>query len=619
MKKIFLISLLLIIATVALFAQMPRPEYPRPQFERKDWVNLNGEWTYKFDFVGSGLEQDYINSKGFDGKIVVPFAPESKLSGIGHTDFINHIWYQRSITVPSGWNDKNVLLNFGAVYYMAEVYIDGKFVGRHFGGSSSFSFDITSFVQPEKTHNLVVLASSDVRSGKQAAGKQALQYTSHGCNYTRTTGIWQTVWMEAVNPSALKQAQVITDIDQKQIVIHPLFYKESSNKLRITLKDGKKVVATKDVTTNNNSTVVIPLKEVKTWSPEDPFLYDLVYQVLDTKGRVLDEVSSYTGMRKVHIDGNKIYLNNKPYYQRLVLDQGFYPDGIWTSPSDEALINDIKLGKVAGFNGARLHQKVFEERFYYWADKLGYITWGESASWGMDANDIEVARNFLSEWSECVVRDRNHPSLLIWTPMNEQWWPDKMQYPRFAEDIYNLTKQIDPTRPVNIASGGVLIKTDIWTIHNYEQDPDKLRNVIYNNGNFFQTPNNAIGLTTRNIMFNNIKDNINYQFPVYDKQMPLLIDEFGGIKWVEDQDKQEVNSGQSWGYGQAPKSMEEFYNRLEGQVDVILSLSEHIWGYCYTQLTDVEQEQNGIYFYDRSSKFDMKRINKIFSKTPDSH
>ncbi|MDR2040240.1 MAG: beta-glucuronidase [Bacteroidales bacterium] len=619
MKKIFFTTLLAVVS-IAMFAQanMPRPEYPRPQFERKDWANLNGEWTYTFDFVGSGLEKGYPSASKFDGKIIVPFAPESKLSGVGYTDFINHIWYQRNISIPAGWKGKNIQLNFGAVYFNSEIYIDGKFAARHFGGTSSFSVDITKLVEPGKTHNLVVYASSDVRSTKQSAGKQCLQYASHACNYTRTTGIWQTVWMEAVHPNALRSAQIITDIDQKQVVIQPQFYRESRNDFKVTLKDNGKVVATKTVKASNNNIVVLNVKNVKTWSPESPFLYDLVYQTLDEKGNILDEVNAYTGMRKIHIEGNKIYLNNQPYYQRLVLDQGFYPDGIWTAPSDAALKKDIELSMETGFNGARLHQKVFEERFYYWADKLGYLTWGEASSWGMDVNDIEVARNFILEWSEIVLRDRNHPSLLIWTPMNEQFWPDKVQYPRLSEDLYNITKNLDPTRPVHVVSGGTHIKTDIWTIHDYEQDPEKLKNKIYNNGVFANGPNWTQKTPAMNIGFNGLRDNANYAFPVYDGTIPYLIDEFGGIKWVKDQEKQMENSQtQSWGYGRPPASLEEFYTRLEGQVDVVLSLSEHVWGYCYTQLTDVEQEQNGIYFYDRSTKFDMKRVKAIFSKTPE--
>lgn len=345
------ITLFFLLQAACLFSQIPRPEYPRPQFERTDWINLNGEWTYTFDFGASGLERGYAGSKGFDGKIIVPFAPESKLSGVGHTDFIGRIWYQRTIDIPADWSGRNVMLNFGAVYYTSEVYVDGRFVGRHFGGSTSFSYDITAFVKPGGSHSLVVFATSDLRSGKQTAGKQSLQYASHSCDYTRTTGIWQTVWMEAVAPEALARVQMTTDIDQQQLIVAPQFFRESPNTLRVTLRDGGKVVGTRQVRASNSSVVVIPVKKARLWSPEDPFLYDLTYEVVAPDGQVLDAVKSYVGMRKVHIEGNKIYLNNEPYYQRLVLDQGFYPDGIWTAPSDDALRRDIELGLAAGFNG----------------------------------------------------------------------------------------------------------------------------------------------------------------------------------------------------------------------------------------------------------------------------
>lgn len=616
-KKIF-VAALLAASTVfqANAGDIPRKEYPRPQFERATWVNLNGEWDFTFDFSDSGLERGLPRATSFDKKILVPFCPESSLSGVEYKDFINHLWYHRELNIPQDWTGKNVLLNFGAVYFNSEVYVDGTLAGRHFGGSSSFSLDITKLVTPGKTHHLVVRASSDIRSTMQSAGKQNLQYASYGCNYTRTTGIWQTVWMEAVAPTGLQSTQTITDIDQGQIVVFPKFYSNSNQSLKIAVKDGNRTVATTTVRATNNSVAVLPVKNAKLWSPESPFLYTITYHVVDEKGNPVDEVISYVGMRKVHVDGNKIYLNNKPYYQRLVLDQGFYFDGIWTAPTDEALKKDIELSMAAGFNGARLHQKAFEERFYYWADKLGYITWGEAPSWGMNANSVEVARNFLMEWSELVVRDRNHPSLLIWTPMNEQWWPDRVQYPRFTADLYDLTKSLDPTRPVNDASGGTHIKTDIWTVHNYEQDPVKLKDIIYKDGKFLQAPNYVAGVAPANIGFNGLRQNDSYNFPVYDGKMPFLIDEVGGIKWVKGQDKANSDT-QSWGYGVAPKSEKEFLQRLEGQIDGILDLNDHVWGYCYTQLTDVEQEQNGVYYYDRTPKFDTKLIHGIFSKNPE--
>lgn len=616
MKRITTLSFFMLLCWITAFA-IPRAEYPRPQFERNAWINLNGEWTYSFDFGGSGLEREWFKSTGFDQKITVPFCPESKLSGVEYKDFINHMWYHRTISIPQDWADKQVLLHFGAVYYKSEIYIDGVFAARHFGGTSSFQVDITPYVKAGQTHNLVVYVESDVRSTHQPSGKQNLQFASYACNYTRTTGIWQTVWMEAVHPEGLQSVQMIPDIDQQQLIIRPRFYKELGGKLEVTLKDNGKVVSKETVAANSLSTAILPVKKMKTWSPENPFLYDVELRVIDKAGNVVDEVKSYAGMRKVHIEGKKIYLNNQPYYQRLVLDQGFYPDGIWTAPSDEALKKDIQLSMEAGFNGARLHQKVFEERFYYWADKLGYLTWGEASSWGMDCNDIETARNFITEWTEIVEHDRNHPSILIWTPTNEEFWPDRVQYPRLMQDLYKLTKAIDPTRPFHGTSGGSHIATDIWTVHNYEQDPAKLKELLYNDGKLMEAPKWEIQLMPKNIGFNGLKYTDQYTFPQYKHDMPYLIDEFGGIKWNPSQ-QMESAQNTSWGYGEPPHSLEEFYARLEGLVNTVLSLSDHVWGYCYTQLTDVEQEQNGIYYYDRSPKFDMKRIHAIFSKNPET-
>ncbi|MBQ4126859.1 MAG: beta-glucuronidase, partial [Alistipes sp.] len=431
-KLMFLAALFM---TVASFAQ-PRAEYPRPQFERENWKNLNGEWSFTLDLSNSGRARNLYDSKGFDGKITVPFAPESKLSGVGYTDFINSVWYQRTIQVPQEWAGKQIKLNFGAVYYESEVYIDGVFVGRHYGGSDSFSYDITKYVADGKEHSLVVHAESDIRSGEQPGGKQSTRYESYGCFYTRTTGIWQTVWMEAVDACGLERVQVLTDIDQSQLTVIPTFYGlKNGNRLQVTVSDGGKVVAKADVVAAQSMPVVIPIKKAKLWSPESPFLYDVVYEVKAADGSTLDKVDAYVGMRKIHIDGTKIYLNNKPYYQRLVLDQGFYPDGVWTAPSDEALRHDIEMSKEAGFNGARLHQKVFEERFHYWADKLGYLIWGEMASWDKTSSKVEAARNFLGEWTNIVVRDRNHPAIVTWTPFNEEWATPNNEAGRFYNDV----------------------------------------------------------------------------------------------------------------------------------------------------------------------------------------
>ena len=600
-----------ILLTFNAFAD--RQEYPRPQMERQSWQNLNGEWTYELDPVCSGWERGLAASNGFDGLINVPFAPECKLSGVEHKDFIPCIWYQRNITVPADWQGKKIFLNFGAVYYCSEIYVDGKFVQRHFGGSDSFSVDITDFVSPGSTHSLVVNATSDLRSYNQPAGKQSLRQGNFECMYTRTTGIWQTVWMEAVDAAGIAYVETSTDIDRSEVSFK--FSMLGDNRdciVSAAVYEAGKVVAKGDTKACSGSFLSLNLKKMKLWSPENPYLYDVVFTVKDAQGNVLDEVKSYFGMRKIHFEGNKLYLNNEPYYMRLVLDQGFYPDGIWTAPSDEALKHDIEMSKSVGFNGARLHQKVFEERFHYWADHLGYLTWGEFPSWGLNTNGTVAARNFITEWSNVVKRDMNHPSIVVWTPFNEEFWPDNVEYPRFISDVYDITKAIDPSRPINTVSGGVHVKTDIWTYHDYEQNADKLKVRLMEKGILpgpaYYTREDVDDCG--NLGFNRPTPVKPFVFPAYDGKIPYIVDEFGGIRCLESNPPEEG----SWGYGTSPETVEDFYDRLESQVDAILSISDIVWGYCYTQLTDVQQEQNGVFYFDRTPKYDAERLSKIFGK-----
>ena len=573
--------------------ELPRAEYPRPQFERQEWINLNGTWDFEFDFGKSGMDRELFKAGSLSQEITVPFCPESELSGIGHTDFINCVWYRRDISIPEEWNGKNIYLNFGAVDYAAEIFIDGILAGRHYGGSSSFSIDLSGHVEAGKIHNLVIRVEDNQRSGEQSVGKQCSTFNSAGCFYTRTTGIWQTVWMEAVDRHGLKRVTMRPDIDQCQLMVMPEFYSESDCTLEVSVKDNGKTVARKSVPCSNHACIVFPLKKMKLWSPEDPFLYDMDFHVKDAGGNVLDHVKSYAGMRKIHISDGKVYLNNREYFQRLVLDQGFYPDGIWTAPSDEALRHDIELAKAAGFNGARLHQKVFEERYFYWADRLGYLTWGEGPSYGMNVNNEIAARNFLSEWLEIVVRDRNHPSLVTWTPFNETWDSQDGTYPRFVRDIYAETKAADPTRPINDASGDDHVMTDIWSVHNYEQDGDKLKE--------------QLALTEGREPY---RHSYEKEFLAVYGGQPYILDEFGGIGWMSPEERKH-----SWGYGNLPQTEEEFYSRLDKMVKAVASL-EHIAGFCYTQLTDVEQEKNGIYKYDRTEKLDTEKVRHIFMQIP---
>lgn len=577
-------------------SKLPRPEYPRPQLKRLEWINLNGQWTYTFDFGQSGMNRKLYNSQGFENFITVPFCPESKLSGVGYTDFIPAMWYHRSIQIPDSWKGKQVILHFGAIDYYSVIYIDGKVMKRHWGGSSSFDVNITTAVSDGKPHYLVVRVEDNCRSGMQTRGKQSGNYYSQGCEYTRVTGIWQTVWMEPVDQFGIKNLQILPELDKKSFTILPQFYALSAGQqVEAVIKEDDKIVCRRIVNAATPLSIELPLKKIRTWSPESPFLYNIELYIRNKDGKIIDQVTSYAGMRKIHIEGNRLYLNNKPYYLRFVLDQGYYPDGIWTAPTDNDLKRDIELSMAAGFNGARLHQKVFEERYHYWADRLGYLTWGESASWGVSTSSPEAARNFLSEWSEIVERDRNHPSIICWTPFNETWdRPNNIeqaaQHGRLIADTYRLCHLLD-NRPVNDASGNYHVITDIWSVHHYAQNGPEMKKRL--------EPQN--GIPTQK----DVKMEVRYN------GQPYFIDEYGGIKWVSGKQF----SQNSWGYGKGPQTLEEFYARLKEITDVILSY-KHISGYCYTQLTDVEQEQNGIYNYDRTPKFDMQRIKEIFSQKP---
>ena len=588
---------------------LPRPEHPQPQFVRESWINLNGVWTCELDHSRSGYDAEEMlrgggdrqsrrlwQSKGFAQQIRVPFCPESSLSGVGYTDFIETLWYHRTLEIPAGWQER-ILLHFGAVDYQCDVFIDGKLAGRHAGGQCAFAFDIARFVKPGATHDLVLLVRDNTRGYVQPSGKQSPWNHSRGCHYTRVTGIWQTVWLESVPTHGLRDVQIIPDVDGACLHLLPTYWAlAGGHALRATLRSHGKVVATITEPQMNGIPLTLNVPDPQLWAPGSPHLYDLELEVLNSAGVVVDRVQSYAGLRKIHIEGNQIFLNNQPLYQRLVLDQGYYPDGIWTAPSDEALRHDIELSQAAGFNGARLHQKAFEPRFHYWADRLGYLTWGEASSWGCNTASIEGRDNFLREWREIVLRDRNHPSIITWTPWNEAWWcQNEEQFSRTLNETYELTKALDATRPVHTASGGAHCRTDLWSVHSYEQTGPGLAReaTARQDGNLIRI---QLGLG---------------ESAPYAGQ-PVLLDEFGGIKWKV---ATEAGRENDWGYGDAPKTEEAFFQRLEELVTALLNLPEPR-GYCYTQLTDVEQETNGVYTYSRKPKFDTARFHAIFSRNP---
>ena len=598
---------------------MNRKEHPRPIFYRKNWLNLNGKWTCDFSKNIKGISTSQINKKKYSKTINIPFCPESKLSGIGHTDFIQEIYYQRSFVIPKSWKDKKILLHFGGVDYQSLVFINKKKVGENTGGSTPFSIDITSSTDFNSTNDLKLYVIDKRCQGSlgptpwyygdgtfdnetlikkwtlnkkrtQPRGKQSPHQQSWGCFYTRTTGIWQTVWLEAVNKTHIKGITIQPDLKLSQFNFIPEYSSKTECLLKIDISLKNKKINS-SLFSSTNKKISIKIKNPKLWSIGKPNLYDFTFTLLSkNKNNIYDTVKSYSGMRLIEIKKNKIYLNNKPLYQRLVLDQGFYPTGIWTAPSDKDLKNDILLSMKAGFNGARLHEKVFEDRFHYWADKLGYITWAEFPNWGMNENAKASEISFMKEWPRIVNYLKNHPSIITWTPFNETNTRDcNTQHKKLMRKAYAVTKKIDPTRPVNETSGYQHQKTDIWTVHHYEPNPEKLKKVL------------------------NPKKGVYRNFPHFEtnyNKEPYIIDEYGGVWWLPPVLSKKIKS---WGHGDKvrPKSIQEAYERMEKLTEVVLN-TKHIQGFCYTQLTDVEQETNGIYLYDRKTKFNMKLIKKIF-------
>ncbi|MCD6287568.1 MAG: beta-glucuronidase [Candidatus Hydrogenedentes bacterium] len=582
-------------------ADIPRPEYPKPQFQRDLWINLNGTWDFAFDFDKKGLDEHWQTMPDkFDKKIVVPFCVESKLSGIGYTDFIETVWYRRVFTLPENWSGKRVFLNFGAVDYESRVWVNGTEVGRHYGGATSFSFDITDAVKKGR-NEIVLYVFDDVRKGGQPSGKQSLSRESRGVMYTRTTGIWQTVWLEARPQSYIQSVHIVPDLDGSRFVLTPTFVNVGRKyDFRATLLSAAGTPLA-DVTASavNGIPVSLRVARPRAWSPQDPYLYGLRFELI--KGnRVIDTVKSYGGLRKFHIEGNRIYLNNRPIFLRFVLDQGFYPDGIWTAPTDAALKHDIELSQAAGFNGARLHQKVFEERFHYWADRLGYLTWAEFCDWGNthSFDNPQGVLNLEREWRDAVLRDRNYPSILAWTPLNETSGAAKdhyVPYSRSVRSLYAMTHALDPTRPLNTTSGYVHVITDIFTVHDYDQNPETFRKRYAG-----VTPRGGPGVYV-----------CNPELSVPYEGQPYVVDEYGGTFWTKEYTGHPEKAGKSrskWGYGKTAVQVED---RIKELTDILLN-QPNISGFTYTQLTDVEQEVNGIYTYDRKPKFDIKRMKTIF-------
>ena len=567
---------------------IPRSEYPRPQFVREGWMNLNGSWQFEIDNDRNGEKRElYKKGATLEGSILVPFCPESKLSGVCHKDFMLGVCYKRSFILEE--LPECAMLHFGAVDYFCKVYVNETYVGCHKGGYVSFALDVTEALSLGE-NEITVFAEDDTKDHSIPSGKQSDRPESHGCYYTRTTGIWQTVWLEFMAKEHIDGVKFYPNITDCSVTAGIKLCGTADLSCEV-FYEGEKMGEYFAEAVSGEVTFNIPLKEKHLWEVGKGRLYDVKF----TFGK--DKVDSYFGLREVLLDGFKFLINGKSVFQRLVLDQGFYPDGIYTAPTDEALKKDIELSLACGFNGARLHEKIFEERFLYHADKMGYIVWGEYPDWGFDNRIKEGLDYILPEWTEEVARDFNHPSIIGWCPRNEVWeqfggMPDS----EVLSSLYDITKSLDPTRPCIDTSGGYHTKTDIFDLHDYDQNPETFKA-------------NYDRIMTENYLHDwlsnkEVKHTYNGE--------ATFVSEYGGIKWVDGQ-KRENDDKVSWGYGDAPTSEEEFKYRFKGLTDALLD-NDKMFGLCYTQLTDVEQEQNGLYTYDRRAKFDPKFFHDVLSR-----
>lgn len=579
-------------------------DYPRPQFVRNNWENLNGQWEFRFDDANVGEKEKWYEDFAGTHKIQVPFTYETKLSGIQDESRHDYIWYGKKIQVDGGRLEKeNYIIHFEGSDFLTTLWVNGQMAGSHKGGYARFSFDITNLVR--EGENQLVVKVEDSFDMQQPRGKQRWLKDSYQCWYVQTTGIWKSVWTEYVPKISLKKVKmtpVISDghLELEYQVDAPesmwdgslsleavvTFEGEFINKV-CTAIVSEHTCAKIDVTKKNSSYAWI----VKTWSPKEPNLYDISFRLIKNLD-VMDEIGSYFAMREIRIDGNNILLNGSPVYQRLILDQGYWKDSHLTPPNEEALIEDIDKIHALGYNGLRKHQKTEDERFLYWCDVKGMLVWSEMAA-AYDFSD-EAVCEFTREWMEIVNQNYNHPCIITWTPFNESWGISQVKTKRaqqhFTEAVYYLTKSIDPYRPVIVNDGWEHTVSDIITLHDYEEAGEVLKNRY---GNLKEE---ILSSKVYHCCFKSaMADGYGY------KGQPVIISEFGGIAFGRDA---------GWGYGDKVNTKDDFLERFD-KITTAIKEIPYICGYCYTQVTDVQQEMNGLMDIDRNYKVDPENVREI--------
>ena len=588
-----------------------RKDYPRPQLMRSAWQNLNGEWDFAFDEENRGVRENWQNGIPKQKKIQVPFSYETKASGIGDPAQHEVVWYQRNFSFAKK-EGKRSLLHFEGADFLTEVWVNGKAAGKHTGAYSRCSFDVTALLQ--EGENSLVVRCQDSMSVEIPRGKQRWMRENYACWYVQTTGIWKTVWMEEVPEIYIGEVKLTPEIASGELQIEAKIVDEGSDEreekprelllLSEAFFDGKKIGSVETaIHLGRASQRLSVLREdlfewgLHLWTPESPALYDLkltlMEQTSDEKS-ALDEVLSYFGMREIRIDHGNILLNNVPLYQRLILDQGYFEESGLTPPSVDALVLDIDRVKEMGFNGVRKHMKVEDERFLYLADVKGLLVWSEMAA-HYRFSDAAV-QEYTKEWMEVLRQNYNHPSIITWTPFNESWGIPQVETERrqqhYTEAIYHLTKAFDPMRPVISNDGWEHTVSDIITLHDYEEDGERFLNrYLTHKEEILRTQLYHCG--HKSAMANGY---------TYEGQ-PVILSEYGGIAFA---DKQQGE----WGYGNAVKSEEEFLLRLQKITSAIYQVP-YIVGFCYTQVSDVEQEVNGLMRENRTHKVDPQKIRPI--------
>lgn len=563
-------------------ATIPRPEFPRPDFQREAWQTLNGEWEFSFD------------EPVFDQKILVPFCYQSAKSGIGCEEIHDIVWYRKSFSLEHAGD--TILLKFGAVDTRADVWLNGAYLGYHEGGYTPFSFEITKYIRPGK--NELLVKATDYNNTDKPRGKQSWKGENFACWYTAVTGIWQSVWLEFTGQTYLKKVKITPHAESLSALCEIFLscQQETSAEIEVRLKENGPVYASSRIVCRQGygkAMFAFPDydrgREELLWTPENPNLIFVRVQVGNHPA--MDSVDTYFGLRSAESMNQCLSLNHDIYYQRLVLDQGYWPESLLTPPSDEAIINDILLTKKLGFNGARKHQKIEDPRYYYWADKLGLLVWGELPSaYEFNDNAVKASANDMIEFIE---RDYNHPCIAAWVPVNESWGirnvHTDLQQQHYCRMLTYLIKALDPTRLVSSNDGWEQISdTDICGIHDYALFADTT-------GKYEKMDALLKTFAEKRYIF--------AQGNSYHQQ-PILLTEFGGIAFRSDED-------QGWGYYEGADNEEDFLSRLEPVVAYLMK-SGRFAGFCYTQLTDVMQERNGLLTEDRKPKASFQRLAEIF-------